>query len=48
MSRVAETFKSAIDQVTYGSDFQLGHMHVAKVPNITNKKLNTTINNLEN
>ena len=48
MPGVAATFKSIIDEMTYGTDFKLIHLLHAENGNLTHKDLNTTIDELEN
>jgi len=43
MPRVAETFKSVMDKMTYGTDFKLIHLLHVDNANLTHKDLNTTI-----
>jgi len=45
---VAETFKSVIDQMTYGTDFKLVKLLYAEYCNLTYKYLNSSIDELEN
>ena len=48
MPGVAATFKSIIDEMTYGTDFKLIHLLHAENGNLTHEDLNTTIDELEN
>jgi len=48
MPRVAETFKSVIDETTHGTDFKLVNLLHTKNANLTHKDLNTSIDLPEN
>ena len=48
MPRVAETFKSVIDKMTYGTNFKLITMLNAENANLTQDNLNTSIDKPEN
>jgi len=48
MPKVAETFKSVIDEMTYGTDFKLIALLPADNANLTHQDLNTTTNKPEN
>jgi len=47
MPTVAETFKSVIDKMTYGTDFKLVNLLHAENPNLTHEDLNTSNHKLE-
>jgi len=48
MPRVAETFKSVIDEMTHGTDFKLVNILQAENANLTHEDLNTSIDEAEN
>jgi len=48
MPRVAETFKTVIDEMTHGTDFELVNLLHAENANLTHEDLNTCIDELEN
>jgi len=48
MPRVAETFKTVIDEMTHGTDFKLVNLLLAKNANLTHEDLNTCIDKPEN
>jgi len=48
MPGVAETFKSVIDEMTFGTDFKLVNLLHAKNANLTHEDLNTRIDEPEN
>jgi len=47
MPGVAETFKSIINKMTYGTDFKLINMSHVENANVTNEDVNTTIDEPE-
>jgi hypothetical protein len=48
MPGVAETFKSVIDEMTFGTDFKLVNLLLAENANLTQEDLNTSIDEQEN
>jgi len=48
MPRVAETFKTVIDEMTHGTEFKLVNLLHPKNANVTHEDLNTNIDELEN
>ena len=48
MPRVAETFKTVIDEMTHGTDFKLVNLLQAKNANLTHEELNTSIDEPKN
>jgi len=48
MPRVAETFKTVIDEMTHGTDFKLVNLFHAENANLTHEDLNTSIDEPEN
>jgi len=48
MPRVAETFKSVIDEMTHGTDFKLVNLLHADNANVTHEDLNTSIDEPDN
>jgi hypothetical protein len=48
MPGVAETFKSDIDEMTYGTDYKLINLLHPENANLTHQHLNTSIDELEN
>jgi hypothetical protein len=48
MPRVAETFKTVIDEMTHGTDFKLVNLLHPENTNLTQEDLNTSIDKPEN